>query len=255
MGPEVAAGAAAAGAGGAAAAGGLTAAQMAALAISAVGTAASMQAARQQQQQQRNILNKQMERTEEATDKSAEMVQKEAQNYDQAGRVEQMGAAQAKSQRQIQADIQGAGGAGIDTVGDAGNVSDDFLRTKAARAIEEGTRMTQIAREQSRARAPGQMRLDDSLRMADLAGEMSSLWGGARNVASASGLDARSVQPGALGALGQVASAIAPAVGSAGQSTNMPGDTIGVPANPYATGPYRAGMQLRPGAAGINFGR
>jgi hypothetical protein len=41
--------------------------------------------------------------------------------------------------RQTQADLQGAGGAAINAAADAGNVSDDFLKTKAARAIEETT--------------------------------------------------------------------------------------------------------------------
>jgi hypothetical protein len=43
---------------------------------------------------------------------------------------------------QTQADLQGAGGATINAAADAGNVSEDFLKTKAARAIEENTRLT-----------------------------------------------------------------------------------------------------------------
>lgn len=218
----------------------------AALAVSLAGTGLQMMDARSQQKQQRSILNRQMERNEEATDKAVDMVQDEAQNFDSQSRMDQMRQAQNKTYAQTQADLEGAGGALVDTAGDAGNVSDDFLKTKAARAIEEGNRMTAIAREAARVRAPGSMRLEDSLRMGSLVGDTASLWGTTKNMANANALEAQSVGPGSMGALGAVAGAIGQGMAMRGMAPK-PGAMPGVPPNPYATGPYRVN-------SGINFG-
>lgn len=219
-----------------------------ALLLSGVGTAMQMSAQRDAQKERRSILNRQLEETDRATDKSLDMVQQEAKNFDQQSRLEQMQQAEAKGFQQAQADMQGAGGGGavLSTATEAGNVSDDFLKTKAAQAITEGNRLTAIAREAAKTRAPGRMRLDDSLRMAALSGDLENVWGGARNIARSNSLDAQAVQEPGYGALGSIASAIGTGMGM--RAMNTPTATPGVPPNPYVTGPYRTAP------AGINFG-
>jgi hypothetical protein len=242
----MAAPAAGAAAGGTAA--GLTASQLASMAIMAAGTMAQMSAARSAQNKQRNMMNQQLEREDEATDKSVDLVQEEGKNYDSQSRLQQVKDAQAKTYAQAQADIEGAGGGLVNTSTTAGAVSDDFLKSKAEAAITEGTRLTDIAREASRARAPGVMRMDDSLRMAGLTGDLANVWGGVKNMHRATGLDVQGVTPPAYGALGSIASSIAaPAVANYGQQSAPTGT---YPPNPYATGPYAQKSRT----AGINFG-
>jgi hypothetical protein len=219
--------------------------------IALAGTAATMYDQHEQQKDRRKILNQQLEREDEATDKSVNLVNEEGQNYASKNRVDQMREAENKTFEQTQADIKGAGGGMVNTSTEAGNVSNDFLEAKAQATIDEGSRLTEIAREAAKARAPGVMRMDDSLRMAGLTGNLANVWGGVKNMHRAAGLDAGSVGPGTLGQLGTIASAVAPATAGFGQTatTGMEG---GIPANPYATGPYKAGMRRQP--SGINFG-
>jgi hypothetical protein len=158
-----------------------------------------------------------------------------------ANRQQGLQQAEDKTLAQTQADLQGAGGATINAAADAGNVSDDFLKTKAARAIEETTRLSDQAREAAKVRAPGQLQMDDSLSMARLAGSLQDLWGTTKNLAGANGMDAQSVQAPGYGQLGRVASAVGTSMASNGY-----GRTDTATPNPYATGPYRR--------TGINFG-
>lgn len=241
--------AAGAAAGGTAVAGGMTAAQIASMAIMAAGTMAQMSAARSAQNKQRNMLNQQLQREDEATDKSVEMVQDEGKNYDSKTRVDQMRSAQNKTYAQERADIEGAGGGLVNTSTTAGNVSDDFLKAKAQSTVDEGTRLTEVAREAARTRAPGAMRMDDSLRMAALTGDLANVWGGVKNMQRATTNDVNGVTPPAYGALGSIASSLAPMVASSGfgaGSTAAPAS--GVPA-------WDAALQRTPAwRGGINFG-
>lgn len=211
--------------------------------IAAAGTVASMSAQQQQAREQRGILNRQLERDEQATNKSTAMVQDEGQRFSQQARQEALQGAEDKTYQQTQNDLSGAGGANIAAAASAGNVSDDFLKTKAARAIEEGTRLTSIAREAAKARAPGQVQMDDSLSLADLSGNLQNLWGSTKNMARANGMAASSVQEPGYGALGKIATAVGGGLAASGygQTTGMEG---GIPPNPYVTGPYRAGINF-----------
>lgn len=213
------------------------------LLISAAGTAASISAEEKQKSDQRAVLNRQLERDDQATKNSTQQVLQEGQRYDMSNRQQGLQDAENRTFGQTQADLQGAGGATINAAADAGNVSDDFLKTKAARAIEENTRLTDAAREAARTRAPGQLHMDDSLSMANLAGNLQNLWGTTKNLASANGMDAQSVQAPGYGHLGKVATAVGGAMASNGYGRT---DATGMPPNPYATGPYRR--------TGINFG-
>lgn len=184
--------------------------------IAAVGTAATIHGQNRMEKKQRAMLNQQLEREDQASDKSAEMVKQEGQNYSQEARLQGMVDAEQKTYEQTQADLQGAGGATVATSASTANVSDDFLKTKAARAIEEGTRLTSIARETAKARAPGRMHQDDSLRMASLAGDLQNLWGGTQNMARANGLDVQSVKMPAYGQMGKIATAVGSSMASSG---------------------------------------
>lgn len=173
-----------------------------------LGTAMQMQAAEEQKDDRRRLLNQQLDRDEQATKKAVNLVQDESGNYTLANRQEALQAEQGKTFDQIQADVQGAGGASVSTASDAGNVSEDFLKTKAARAIDEGTRLTSIAREAAKSRAPTQLMGTDALRRAGMAGELQSLWGTNNNMGRATANDAEGVQQPMYGSLGTVASSL-----------------------------------------------
>jgi hypothetical protein len=223
--------------------------------IAAAGTAATIAGQRQQERKQRQILNQQLDRESQATDKTAQMVQDEGQKYTMANRQDALAQTEQKAYDQSQADLNGAGGTNIATAADNANVSDDFLKTKAARAVDEGNRLTAVAREAAKARAPGMMNLEDSLSMAGLAGNLQNTWGTVKNMGAASGLDAQSVQLPGYAQLGKIATAVGGAMGSSGfgQPSSQTGMEGGIPANPFATGPYRSGVGYQSGS-GVNFG-
>jgi hypothetical protein len=203
-----------------------------ALAASLVGTGATMYSQQQSAKEKRGILNRQLEATDQASQKNAQMVLEEGQRYSAENRLQGLEDAEKKTYEQTQADLTGAGGASIAAAGDGGNVSDDFIKTKAARVLEEGNRLTSIARESARSRAPGMLNLDDSLSMARMRGGAGSMWGTTRNLARANSLEADSVEPGALAGLGAIASAAGQGLAAGGYGRKAQG----VPPNPYAGG-------------------
>jgi len=209
--------------------------QMIPMVIALAGTAAQMSAQADERDERRKTLNNQLERDETATKKSIDLVQKEGQNYGMDERLAAMKAQEEQGFGQTQADMQGAGGATVNTAGDAGNVSEDFIKGKAERAVTEGTRLTSIAREAAKTRAPGSLMNEDALRRAGMAGGLQSLWGTTSNMARATGNDAAAVQAPAYGALGSIASSIAPAMGS-GAGSGVSWDADGSYGRKYARG-------------------
>jgi hypothetical protein len=102
-----------------------------------------------------------------------------------------------------------SGNAGaVTTTGDAGNVSDDFVKAKADRAVTEGTRLTGIAREIAKTRAPNLQLVTEGQRGADLAGNLQSLYGSNSNMGRATANDANSVLEPQYGGLGKIATLI-----------------------------------------------
>jgi hypothetical protein len=209
--------------------------------IMAAGTAAQMDASRRQANQQRDVVNNQLRRTADATDKNIQAVQQESQNFDPQARAQAMQGQQAQNYDQTQADLAGAGGSTIGTAGDAGNVSKDFLESKASRAIDEGNRLTSIAREAARTRAPNQLLTADALRRANMTSNLSSLWGGTKNMGAVTQLDAQGVQMGAEGGLGKIASSIGTgmAAGGYGSTSGISWDPDGSYTRKYAAGAGR----------------
>jgi len=210
-GAETAAGAAAAG--GSAVGAGLTGAQWAALIASLAGTGASMAAQQQQQQDRRDILNRQAEKTKEAETKSADMVLKEGESYQADARAAAMAGQEQATYDQSQKDL-GAAPTIIEGAGDAGNVSKDYLAAKADTALSEGKRLTAIAKELAKTRAPGQLQTTEGLRRSNLAGSLQDLWGTANRGAQAARMDAENVSEPWWGTAGKLVSAGAGAYGA-----------------------------------------
>lgn len=205
--------------------------------IQAAGTAATLHGQNKAAQERRDILNQQVARNTQATDKAIGMTMDQATRYAAPARTDALAQNEQKSYDQTQADIQGAGGAAIPVAASAGNVSGDFLKLKAAKAVEEGQRLTAMAREAAKARAPGMLGLDDSISMADTMGNVRSLMGTTRNMANANTLDAQAVQDPAYAGLGKIATAVGTGMAAGGFGRQRPG----VPPNPNVSG--------------INFGR
>lgn len=176
-----------------------------ALLLAAGGTAASMLGQRQQAKERRSILNRSMERTNKTQDAATALIQGEARKYTPQDRMQDMQAQEQATYGQQQRDLGGAGGALIDTAGDKGNVSADFLKASADKALSEGNRLTAVAREIARARAPGQQLQTEGVRRAGVIGDVGSRWGTARNLAEASQHQAAGVEEPWWGQLGKVA--------------------------------------------------
>lgn len=197
-------GAGAAGTG--AVAGGLTAAQWAALAASVGGTAASYVGQQQQADDRRDILNKQLQSTKAAEDKSATLVNQEGQNYQGDAREAAMQAQQQATLAQSQKDL-GTAPTIINGAGDAGAVSSDYLAAKDATNASEGTRLSAIAQELAKTRSPGQLMTSEGLRRANLAGVLQDMWSAQRNGNQAAQADAQGVEEPWWGQAGKVAAA------------------------------------------------
>jgi len=178
------------------------------LLISAVTARLQYQGAQEEKSQRRTILNRSMQETSDTADKAAQEVSKEGAKFNPEQRAMDMKAAQDATYAQSQADLGGAGGDIVTAAG--GNTSAAFNSAKAERAGSEGNRITALAQEMARVRAPGQLNTEEGLRRGALAGELSNMWSSRRNMNQASQLDAQGVESG-LGTAGTL-------VGLAGQA-------------------------------------
>lgn len=181
----------------------LAAAQAAAPYLAVGGAAANYLGEQQANRERRGILNRAMAQTNEAQDKATELVQDEAKNYAPDQRLKDM---QAQEQAAYERAQQDTGGAVLEDA--KGNVSDAYVRAKADKAIQEGDRLSKIAREMARVRAPGLQMHNEGLGLADLAGRTGSMFGSARNMAQAAQLDAQAVDAPWWGQLGKLAQAV-----------------------------------------------
>lgn len=206
------------------------------LLLSGGGSLLQASASRQQADDKRRTLNQQYARNDEATGKAIDLTQGEAKRYSPEARKAALAEQEAKTFGQTQADLTGAGGATVATAGGAGAVSDDFLKGKAQTAIDEGTRLTSIAREAAKARAPMQLGSSDSLSRASLAGNLQNIFGSNNNMASATTADADSIEEPGYGALGAIASATGGALAKGGMKTGVQWDPDGSYGRKYALG-------------------
>lgn len=174
------------------------------LAVGASGL--QLNAQREQANERRKILNAQLDRSDQATRRATELVQQEAQNYSPVARAAAMQSQEQAAYDQSAKDLQlGAGGAAIDTAGGQGNVSADFLKAQADKAISEGDRLSSVAREVAKTRAPSLLMQTEGQRRANMAGTLQNLFGTNRNMASAAQQDADSVEEPMYGQLAGLA--------------------------------------------------
>ncbi|HET8870418.1 MAG TPA: hypothetical protein VFM48_08235 [Aquabacterium sp.] len=169
------------------------------------GVPASIQAQKEQAQDRRRILNAQLDRNAATSQAASNAVLKEAASLAPGARqqalADQADAISSMSTR----DLTGAGAGIIDTAGSGGNVSQDFLRAQADRQISEGNRLTAIAREIAKTRAPSQLMTNEAQRRAALSGSLQSMFSTNRNLADAAQQDAADVD---LPMYGKVANAV-----------------------------------------------
>lgn len=176
--------------------------------VAAIGTAMTIKSNNDANDERRGIMNAQLDRNTAAANKSSQLVTNEAAKYDPTQRQAAIDTQAAQVYGQEQKDLAAGAGGGtvgnVSTSGDAGNVSDDFIRSKADRALTEGNRLTDIARELSKVRAPNDVRTDEGYSNADLAGNLQSLFSTNRNQANAAMGAAGAVTPGNGAAYGQL---------------------------------------------------
>lgn len=165
-------------------------------------TLLQMNAQQEAADKQRRILNNQMTQNEKATDRAISLVQQEGQNFSPEARQQALAAQEQATYDQAAKDLKlGAGGSTIDTAGGQGNVSAGYIKALADKELGETSRLAQVAREQAKVRAPALVGQTDSLRRADLAGNLQNIFGGARNMNGAASLDAQAVEEPAYGAI------------------------------------------------------
>lgn len=177
------------------------------------GSLLQMNAQQDAADERRQVMNRQLARDSAAQQKGAQQVLAEGQNFAPEQRQQAIQQAETQAFDQSQKDLQtGANVTGqpaaVQTSGDAGNVSADFIKGKADRAITEGTRLTSLAREIAKTRAPTLLQQTEAQRRANLAGDLSNLYGSNQQMAGATQNDAGAVEEPAYGALGSIASSI-----------------------------------------------
>lgn len=197
--------------------------------IAAVGAASSISAQRSQAKQQRRILNASLDRSENATRKATALVDREGQNFAPDARRAALEQQEQVALNQSKADLAGAGANVIDTAGGGGNVSADFVKTQADRQISEGQRLTSLAKESAKTRAPSLLGESDAQRRANLAGELQNSFSSNRNQSAAAGLDAGAVQQPAYGQIGSLLSSLGSAyvAGNSGSPSVFGGQNPG----------------------------
>lgn len=220
---------------------------IAALAASVGGTGLNIMAQQEQADDRRSVLNRQLEQNDATSKQASGLVLNEAQNLTPQARQAALDATASSNEARTASDLAGAGGAlaAVDTSGDAGNVSKDFLTAKADRAVSEGTRLTALGRELAKIRAPGQVQTQDGYRAANLGSNLSDVLGSNARMAKANSLDAESVQAPAYGALGSIASALGTAY-TAGSIAKGAGAAAGGGLTSGASG-----LGLKPGVGSL----
>lgn len=155
------------------------------------------------ERERRDILNRAFDDQRNSMDQSTASILGEAKTLSGEARKAAMDAQEVAAYGQTQQDLGGAGG---DMVGSetGGNVSADFMAAKADKAISEGNRLTAIAREAAKLRAPGQLTTEEAQRQADLMARNGSMWGSTKNRTRAAMQDAEAVQMPWYGQAGQM---------------------------------------------------
>jgi hypothetical protein len=174
--------------------------------IAAAGTAANVAGEQQAASQRRSILNSQMDRNERTQRETTQQLLDEGRKFRAEDRLASMQQQEGAQERQALADVGTGAAASIPQA--AGDVSAAYAKAKADRALSEGMRLSAIAREVAKTRAPGSLQNDEALRRANLTGDVASKWSTTRNMGQAAELDAQAVEAPWWGQLGKLASAV-----------------------------------------------
>ncbi len=217
---------------------------LAALAVAGTGTVVSGMADRKADKERRSILNRSMDRSAETQGKATDMVLGEAKKFSADQRMADMQAQEAANFDQAQKDgaIPGLVPSSSEGEGKALSLGE------ADKALAEGNRMTAIARELAKVRAPNQMAANDSIRRAGLADQTGSMWTDNRAQANGASLDAQNVKAPWWGTLGKMAQAAGMAYAG-----NVAGAGAGASAAGMASG-AAGGAAAGAGYGGINWG-
>lgn len=173
-------------------------------------TALQMAGEKSRQREQRRILNRALDDTAKTQQQGAQMVLDQGNKLTGAARQAALADQEAQTLAQTQRDLGGVmapngGAAIIDTAGSPGAVSTDFIKAKADKALSEGTRLMDVAREAAKTRAPGHVLTSEGQQVADLTSRLGSMYGSNRNMAGAAQLDADQVDTPWYGKLGNLA--------------------------------------------------
>lgn len=206
-----------------------------ALALLAGGTYLKMRGDKKAGEERRDILNRSLQRTQATSEDAARQVVAEGQQFTPDARATAMQGQENAAFQRAQSDLAagGAGGDVVDTAGGAGANSAAFVKAKADKAVSEGNRITEIAREMARTHGTSDLLNAEGLRRADLSGRLGSAAASSRNMAQADQLDAQNVDTplyGKLGGLAQMAGAAWLAGGAgagAGGAASGSGATVG----------------------------
>jgi hypothetical protein len=171
-------------------------------------TAAQVVGAREQAKEQRGILNRAFEANDRATRGGTADVMQEAAKLAPDGQAQAMQQAEDAAFQRTQNDLSGAGADIIDTAGASGRQSDAFRTALERTQGQEGERMSAIAREFAKLRAPGEVQRDSALSRAALAERIGSMQMGNQRRAQAAQLDAQGVEEPWYSELGKIASIV-----------------------------------------------
>lgn len=193
------------------------------LILGGLGTYAGVRGQQVQADRRNRILNDQLTRTGQVQDKAAQQVLNEGANYSPDKRMADMQAQEQATYDRSLSDLGPVASGIVDAAGDKGAGSADFIKAKADSAITEGNRITALARELAKTRAPGQLMTAEGMRRANLTGELSNQFSSNRNMGEAASLDAQNVEEPWWGQLGKVGQAV---------GMSMAGNSFGAPAMP-----------------------
>jgi len=189
------------------------------IALMVGGAMAKNAASAKQADQQRSQLNAALTRTGQTQQKANGLIEGEAAKLSPVARAAAMSlqadqnTAAARSDLAASGATDSGGNAIINTAGDNGAVSKEFLTSKADRALAEGSRLTAIARQLAQLRAPDQLQQQEGQDRADLTQELGSMWGTTQHLNDANTATAQNVPLPGYAALGDVAQAAGAAYG------------------------------------------
>lgn len=180
--------------------------------LAAVSAGTQYMGAKEEAADKRALMNRSLQQSSETADKTANEVVKEGGKFSPEERMQAMRAQEAEAFAQAQKDAAGSGI--VQTAGENGNTSSTFKDAKAAADASEGNRVTALAQEISKTRAPGRLVNEEGLRRGALAGELSNQWSTTRNMVNANNIAAQNVGPSDLSTFGALAGALGSAYGA-----------------------------------------